>query len=142
MAGGLQGELDAVMGEVISAVQLALGGPIREGLEAEIAKYAERNVYSYPAAPYFKAKRRGSLENKGEYDVTVGDLSITIDGSGIALQYGVGGEVDIVEQGAGWQQPGPRPYMNEALQNYIASGEADRALATVLQGSGFSASVG
>lgn len=139
---GLEDEYDAVMREVISAVQLALGGPIREGLEAEISKYAERNVYSYQAAPYFMEKRRYSLDNKASYDVTVGDLYITIDGSGISLQNGVPGEIDIVEQGAGWHQPGPRPYMDEALQNYIASGEADRALASALLGTGFEATVG
>ena len=137
----LTSEYENVMSSVISAVQSALAGPIREGLEAEIAKYAEQNVYSYKAAPFFMAKRRYSLDDKSKYDVTVGDLSITIDGSGIALQNGVGGEVDIVEQGAGWHQPKPRPYMNEALENYIASGEADRALAEALQGSGFTATV-
>lgn len=142
MAGTLQGEYDAAMAQVISAVQLALGGPIREGLEAEIAKYAEQNVYSYDAAPYFKEQRRYSLDNKANYDVTVGDLSITIDGSGISLAYGTPGEIDIVEKGAGWHQPYPRPYMNEALENYVASGEADRALAYYLQGSGFEATVG
>ena len=143
MAETLQGELDAVMGEVTSAVQSALAGPIREGLEAEIAKYALQNVYSYDAAPYFKVKRRFSLSQvQANYDVSISDMSLTIDGSGIALQYGVGGEVDIVEKGAGWHQPGPRPYMDEALQNYITSGEADRALATALAGMGFEATVG
>ena len=139
---GLKEEFDAAMEQVRSAVQLALGGPIRDGLEAEIAKYAEQNVYSYEAAPYFMEKRRYSLDNKANYDVTVGDLYITIDGSGISLQYGTPVEIDIVEQGAGWHQPYPRPYMNEALENYIASGEADKALAYYLQGSGFEATVG
>lgn len=139
----LLSDYESVKGAVISAVQSALAGPIREGLEAEIAKFAEQNVYSYNAAPFFMAKRRHSLSNvKGNYDVTISDLSITIDGSNIALQYGVGGEVDIVEQGAGWHQPGPRPYMDEALQNYIASGQADQALATALSGMGFEATVG
>ena len=140
--GILDAEYEALMGRVVAAVQTALGGPIREGLMAEIAKFAEQNVYSYPAAPYFMAKRRGSLSNIGSYEKTVGDLSLTIDGSNIALQLGVGGEVDIVEQGAGWHQPGARPYMDEALANYIASGEADRALASALAGMGFEASVG
>ena len=139
MAGELSAEYDSVMNEVIAAVQSALGGPIREGLIREIAKYAEQNVYSYDAAPYFMEKRRYSLSDISQYDKTVGDLSLTIDGSGIALQYGTPGEVDIVEQAAGWHQPYPRPYMNEALENYIASGEADRALATALQGLGFGA---
>lgn len=141
MAGTLQGEYDEAMAQVVSAVQSALAGPIREGLEAEIAKYAEKNVYSYQAAPYFMAKRRYMLDNKANYDVTIDDLSITIDGSGISLAYGTPGEIDIVEKGAGWHQPYPRPYMNEALENYIASGEADRALADALAGSGFSATV-
>lgn len=141
MADTLQGEYDAVMSEVIAAVQTALGGPIREGLEAEIAKYAEQNVYSYNAAPYFMAKRRYSLDNKASYEVTVGDLYISIDGSGISLQRGDPNEIDIVESGSGYNQPYPRPYMDEALKNYIASGEADRALATALQGMGFEATV-
>lgn len=136
-------DYERVIGEVKSAVQSALAGPIREGLEAEIAKYALQNVYRYDAAPYFKAKRRFSLSQvQANYDVSISDMSLTIDGSGIALQYGVGGEVDIVEKGAGWHQPRPRPYMDEALQNYIASGQADQALATALAGFGFSASVG
>lgn len=142
MAGTLQGEYDAVMAEVMAAVQSALAGPIREGLEAEIARYAEKNVYSYPAAPYFMAKRRYSLNNRARYDVTVGDLYITVDGSGIALQRGDPNEIDIVESGSGYQQPYPRPYMEEALHNYIASGEADRALAYALAGSGFEAHAG
>lgn len=129
------------MGEAIAAVQNALAGPIRDGLEAEIAKYAEQNVYSYEGSPYFMQKRRYSLDNKASYVVTINELSITIDGSEINLQNGVGGEVDIVESGDGWGQPYPRPYMDEALQNYIASGEADRALAEALQGMGFTATV-
>lgn len=139
---GLMAEYQRVMAQVMDAVQVALGGPIREGLMREIAKYAEMNVYSYAAAPYFMAKRRYSLSDIGKYEKTVGDLSLTIDGSGIALAYGVGGEIDIVETGAGWHQPGARPYMNEALENYVASGEADRALAQALSGMGFSASAG
>lgn len=132
-----------VLDSVKAAVQSALAGPIREGLEAEVSKYALQNVYSYDAAPYFKAKRRFSLSQvQANYDVSISDMSLTIDGSGIALQYGVGGEVDIVEQGAGWHQPGPRPYMDEALQNYIASGQADQALASALSGSGFTATAG
>lgn len=142
MAGELSAEFDNIMGQVTAAVQSALAGPIREGLEAEVAKYAEQNVYSYPAAPYFMAKRRYSLDNKGQYDVTITDMSITIDGSEISFQDGTPGEIDIVEKGAGRQQPYPRPYMDEALQNYIASGEADRALATALAGMGFEATVG
>lgn len=143
MAGELISEYENLMGQVMSAVQSALAGPIREGLEAEVSKYALSNVYSYDAAPYFKEKRRFSLALvQSNYDVSITDMSITIDGSGIALQYGVGGEVDIVEKGAGWHQPGPRPYMDEALQNYIASGQADMALATALAGMGFEATVG
>lgn len=136
-------DYNRAIGEVTAAVQSALAGPIREGLEAEIAKFAEDNVYSYEAAPFFMAKRRYSLSNvKGNYEVTIKDLSITIDGSDISLQNGVGGEINIVEKAAGWHQPYPRPYMDEALQNYIASGQADQALATALAGFGFSASVG
>lgn len=141
MADTLQSEYDAAMSEVIAAVQTALGGPIREGLIREIAKYAEQNVYSYDAAPYFKEKRRYSLSNISQYEKTVSDLTLTIDGSGISLAYGTPDEIDIVEKGAGWHQPKPRPYMDEALKNYIASGEADRALATALQGMGFEATV-
>lgn len=137
----LSEEYERLRNEALAAIQSALAGPIREGLEAEVAKYAEQNVYSYQAAPFFMAKRRYTLDDKGSYNVTVGNLYITIDGSEISMQNGVGGEVNIVEQGAGWHQPGPRPYMNEALENYVASGEADRALAEALIGSGFTATV-
>ena len=138
----LMPDYEKALAAVTAAVQSALAGPIREGLEAEIAKFAEDNVYSYQAAPYFMAKRRYSLENvKGNYEVTINDLSITIDGSGISMQNGVGGEINIVENAAGWHQPYPRPYMDEALQNYIASGQADQALASALAGYGFTASV-
>ena len=46
-------------------------------------------------------------------------------------------EVPIVESGDGYNQPYPRPFMNEARDEYVDSGEAGHDLIAALESAGF-----
>ena len=46
-------------------------------------------------------------------------------------------EVPIMESGGGYNQPYPRPFMNEARDEYVDSGEAGRDLMDALESAGF-----
>ena len=46
-------------------------------------------------------------------------------------------EVPIVESGEGYNQPYPRPFMNEARDEYVDSGKAGHDLIAALESTGF-----
>ena len=46
-------------------------------------------------------------------------------------------EVPIMESGDGYSQPYPRPFMNEARDEYVDSGKAERDLIAALDSAGF-----
>ena len=136
----LTAEFDTIIGQIESAVTNGLYGIMRDGLMEELGKKAREKVYTYNAAPYFMAKRRYEIADKDNFSFEVGGMTLRATNL-TALQCGEAGEVDIVELGAGWHQPGPRPFMELGLSDYVwARGSED--LVTVLQDAGFDAHVG
>lgn len=120
---------------VQSAVQEALGGPLKDGLLQEVKKKAQANVYdAYSSGGY----RRGQLGSSQNMAVNVNGYelhvrNITVQQGGKAYQT----ETGFVEEGAPeFRQPFPRPFMDEALQEY-AYGEGPEDLANALRARGY-----
>lgn len=117
-----------------------------DGLLDALTNSAQYRVYdAYSPDVYI---RRGSFLDKSLYGVKRNGLSIEIE----ALQSGnaayevhtTGHIVDIVEQGGPWQWtkkngelPGPRPFMEEGLKDYVDGGFADADLAEGLRARGY-----
>ncbi len=131
-----------IRGLLDSAVENALRDNIADGLKKAIQNKALQRVYSYPATPSATARRR-KTEDSGLVDdammitrvdgttLTLENVSEPQNASGIDL-------TPIVEEGWGsWKQPLPRPFMDEALDEYVDSGAVDSDLARALKAVGF-----
>lgn len=119
---------------VQSAVQEALGGPLKDGLLQKVKEKAQDNVYNAYSGGY----RRGQLGSPQNMAVDVNGYelhvrNITVQQGGPAYQT----ETGFVEEGAPeFRQPFPRPFMDEALQEY-AYGEGPEDLANALRARGY-----
>lgn len=125
------------MSDLENAIQRALYTTVRDGLIESLEKSARENVYSYDAKPYFKAQRRMQIASRDNMSTEVSGTTLRLENK-TSLQIGEPGEVNIVEEGsAAWNQPGPRPFMEEGLQAYVNSGQAERDLMWSLAEQGF-----
>ena len=119
---------------VQSAVQGALGGPLKDGLLQKVKEKAQDNVYNAYSGGY----RRGQIGSPQNMAVDVNGYelhvrNITVQQGGKAYQT----ETGFVEEGAPeFRQPFPRPFMEEALVDY-AYGEGPEDLANYLRSHGF-----
>lgn len=135
---GLTEELEPIINGIRSAVTDGLYGIMFDGLMEELGKSAIKRVYSYQGVDYYMQKRRYMIADESNMSREVNGLTLSVTNK-TSLQCGEAGEVDIVEEGSsGWNQPGPRPFMEEGLQNYVA-GRASDDLVAVLQSAGFDA---
>ena len=120
---------------VQSAVQEALSGPIKDGLEQEIQKSAKKNVYDAYSGGGYRRGKIGSPQNLMA-DVNGYELhirNVTVQQGGPAYQT----ETGFVEEGAPeFRQPFPRPFMDEALVDYVY-GEGPEYLANALRARGY-----
>ena len=130
-----------IRGLLDSAIENALRDRVADGLKEAIQKKAQENVYSYEASPSAISKRRG--KNGGLIDestmlTSVDGMTLTLENAsepqhaeGIAL-------TPIVEEGwSSWHQPYARPFMEEARDDYVDNGDADRDIADALKAAGF-----
>ena len=135
MASFTEEYMTSVKPRLDSAVSMAveaMGYRLITALEAS----AEVRVYSYQAAPYFMEKRRGELLNDANYIVMKqGDRSVMVANVTVT-QMGVGGEVNWVESGFRQHNAGARPFMEEGLQDYVAT-MADADLQSAMAAQGF-----
>lgn len=120
--------------ELQSAVQDALNGPLQDGLKHEIHEQAKTRVYE----AHDTGKARGII---GAAQNLAGDVegfslhirNVTVQQGGPAFQT----ETGFVEEGApNFHQPFPRPFMDEALQEYTYN-KAPEDLASALRSKGF-----
>lgn len=123
--------------EAITQALVSMVRPIADSLEES----AYRNVYTYQASPMAMDSRRYSFLNIAEHtavniDKSTHTLTMTTK---VTLQSGFNDdEVNIVESGdPTFRQPGPRPFMDQGLETYVASGAADVELARALYNAGF-----
>ena len=125
----------AWFGELQVATMEAVAGPLKDGLLQKIKEKADENVYSYGGGGY----RRGligdpvnmSMDGSGSYELHIKNITVQ-QGSPGRLS-----ETNFVESGdPAFHQPGPRPFMDEALTDY-AHGEGPEDLANALRARGF-----
>lgn len=135
---GMVDDYNTFMDELESAIQSALYGTMRDELIESIAKSARKNVYSYKAQPFFMEQRRYEIADPDNFSSLKSYGTTLVLENREHLRNGEAGEVDIVESGdSRWHQPGPRPFMEEGLQNYVDSGQAERDLKWELAHRGF-----
>ena len=121
--------------ELQVSITKALNGPLKDGLEEEIKKQAQSNVYNaYGTRSY----RRGKIGDKTNLSAEVNGFDLHI--RNVTVQQGSPAsqtETGFVEEGTpAFHQPFPRPFMDEALTEY-AHGKAPDDLADALRSDGF-----
>ena len=128
--------LTEVRPQIDRAVAMALPD-MAQGLKKKIAEKAQSEVYSYGATASAMAKRRGTIGEPSGIAAHYGEYSLQLVNER-TMQGGMGHEVEMVEEGwSNFRQPYPRPFMDEALNEYVDGGEADRTLANALRAYGF-----
>lgn len=120
---------------LLSGVTDALNGPVQDGLKQAIREKAQQNVYDAYDGGGERRGKIGAAENLAG-EVVGHQLRITNvtqpQGSGASMT-----ETSFVESGASnYRQPFPRPFMDEALEDYSA-GRAEIDLADALRSMGF-----
>lgn len=115
----------AIVNRAKSLVNQALAGEIAEMAKNEIAYMVETAVYpAYSPTEYKRRGTGGGLADKSLYEVTNGDMTLTVSDNRR--------EVGVVESGIGYQwensqiykmQPFPRPYFEQAEQNTAEDAE-------------------
>ena len=128
-----------------NAITNALENEVANAAVEEIQQTMDENVYqAYAPTPIFAQSRRkdsGGLRDKNNLSVFVSGDTLTIE-SVAGLQNLFGGDrsenlASIVQSGnAAFPQPFPRPFMEEAKQRFISSGQAEAALLAGLRRQG------
>ena len=126
---------EAWYSELQSTIADALSGPMKDGLEKEIKQQAKSRVYdAYGGNGY----RRGLIGDPVNLEAESDQTELRI--RNVTVQQGSPGrlsETNFVESGdPAYHQPGPRPFMDEALADY-AHGEGPEDLANALRARGF-----
>lgn len=119
------------------ALMDAVEHDLRDALIRKIEQSAEDIVYTYPASERATRTRRGTIGKKMNLEATAGGgeghFWLAIKNTAFTQNPAPDDESDIVEEGyATYKQPGPRPFMQNALDDFLDSGEAERILRQVL----------
>ena len=120
-------------------------------LRQNIEKEAEITVYSYEATPEAEAQRRyqigadealyTSVDGDGDiFRITILNMTRPHDPANWGNRY-VADPVETGDESFNQGKPGPRPFMQNALYEYLDFGEADNDLQDALIGAGFDATV-
>ena len=141
---GILEDYAAIRARMDSVINEALGNEVAEGLKKAIAKQADESVYSYP--PLFESRRMesGGVSSPENMIVNVGHMEMTLDNQ-TGLQNLFGGNdpsplVPIIEEGVEayhMGRAGARPFMDNARNQYVDSGDAGREIASALINAGF-----
>ena len=130
--------------QIVNAAAGTLQTTMTDNLFEDLQEEAIHRVYSYPAQPEYKKRRRYKIADKSNFDVQfnvqMDYLEMTLKNV-TKLQNGEPDEVTIVETGdPAYNQPGPmmydRHFMDQGLMLYLATG-ADYDLAEGLRNAGF-----
>lgn len=125
---------------VIASAILSAFPTVIDHLRESIKKSAEDNVYSYPAGEDCDEERRFALGAPENLPAETGEFYVAIKNI-TEMQFDAGPpEVDVIELGLEkYMQetgPGPRPFMDEARDNYVEQ-DGENDLADALRAAGF-----
>ena len=134
-------EFDLITEKIQQAVLDALQNDMKVALMKQIEKAAQDVVYSYPATARAMAQRRGTIGSEAVLTSEVGgggnSYYLRITNNAVTQRPAGDDESDIVEKGySNYKQPGPRPFMQKALEEFVGSGEAETILKSVLTAHG------
>lgn len=125
-----------------AAITVGLELDVANGLSQKIYEKAVENVYSYNPSFFSRREDFGGIGAATNLDASVSGNVLTIRNT-TGLQNLYGGDDDsplapIIEEGVeAYHMPYPRPFMEEARDEYITSGEAAEDLANALRRKGF-----
>lgn len=127
-----------IRGLLDAAVENALRDSVADGLKKAIQEEARKRVYDVYPVSSKRRKEDGGLIDESTMLTSVDGMTLTLENAsqpqhadGIAL-------TPIVEEGWGsWHQPYARPFMEEARDDYVDNGDADRDIADALKAAGF-----
>lgn len=117
-----------------------------DGLHGEIQASVEQNVYGAYSPMLYQRRGMGGIMNP-DYNIlskeaAPGDLEIIVENIApgnpdFEPTDGAGATADAVENNGPWNyalspDPGPRPFMQPAADQYVDSGQADAALQAAL----------
>ena len=130
-------DAEEIFRKIDEATMEAVETTLRKGLLDEIQSKALFNVYSYGATEWAEAQRRYTIGDERVMEVVAGggggSFYLEITNRAFTQNPSGADESDIVEQGyANYRQPGARPFMQPALDEYIGSGRAEADLESVL----------
>lgn len=134
-------EYARIRAKLDGAITSGLHNQVAEGLKERVKEKAYAKVYSYTPGPDFLRTRRyewGGLADPNNMIAYVEGTTLTLDNvTGLQNSAQTRLEVPIVESGDGYNQPYPRPFMNEARDEYVDSGKAEHDLIAALESAGF-----
>lgn len=122
----------------IASAQPELAG----GLKQAVQRSADERVYSYAASEKALAKRRYQLGADSNLYAVIGDESVEITNETTLQDHPGEPETPWVESGHEQGPAGPRPFMEEALRDFIDSSEAEAIVAAALLAAGFEVEAG
>ena len=110
---------------------------IADALEQYISISADRRVYSYEASDEAMEKRRYQLGSRDNLDTTVYDSFVEIQNRTKLREEPNTLETPWIEEGIDQGNAGPRPFMDEAMQDFMADLTGEKILAVTLRDAGF-----
>lgn len=141
MANTITLEFERITERVREAVLDALQNEMKTALMKQIEQAAQDVVYSYGASQEAMRTRRGTIGSESVLTSEVGgggnSYYLRITNIATTQHPASDDESDIVEKGyANYRQPGPRPFMQTAVDKFVDSGEAELILLSVLSAHG------
>lgn len=134
-------EYARIRAKLEGAITSGLQDQVAEGLKERVKEKAYANVYSYTARPEFMKSRRyerGGLADPNNMIAHTEGLTLTLDNvTELQNRAQTELEVPIVESGDGYNQPYPRPFMDEARNEYVDNGGAKDDLMDAIRSAGF-----
>lgn len=107
------------------------------GLKAAIRRSADERVYSYEASPWAMERRRYQLGADNNLSAVISDDSVEIANETTLQTNGSEPETPWIESGYRQGDAGPRPFMEEALRDFVDSSEAEAIVVSALLAAGF-----
>jgi hypothetical protein len=132
----LMDDFRQALNEIQAAVNDA-NEELAQSMEYYAKESARTRVYSYKASPAAMKKRRYALTDGANYTHHLQGAKVSVKNETELREHEGTLEVPWIEEGTEQGPAGARPFMEEGLQEFVASGDGDRILAQHLSAAGF-----
>lgn len=110
---------------------------LAQSMEYYAKESARTRVYSYKASPAAMKKRRYALTDGANYTHHLQGAKVSVKNETELREHEGTLEVPWIEEGVGQGPAGPRPFMEEGLQDFADAGDGEAILAAHLRAAGF-----